>query len=235
MDGAGPIGYAIDYMEHMGTDNEMIEIARKNYKQITSEEYAVQSVRRFAKEDEHSKSSYSSWASDNVTTAWNPRARLQSICQICKKAPVEEIDHIRERQSANQEGGIVGVGSVHHGGNLVSLCKACHRMKTNGDIAIDGYSEIRNGGKIERILEWKYQKSESKAETEAEAEAEVEENTNDVESKNIVKTTDDISRSIIQRCMLQGKTLREIQSVLQQNGIKMTQIKIKEMSKNFKL
>ena len=226
MDGAGPIGYAIDYMEHMGTDDEMIEIARKNYKLITSEEYAVQSVRRFAKEDEQSKSSYSSFSTDNITTAWNPRAKLQSICQICKKAPVEEIDHIHERQSANQEGGIEGVGSVHHGGNLVSLCKACHRMKTNGDITIDGYSEIRNEGKIQRILEWKYQKSESKSEPDVEV---------DDDTKNIIKTTDDISRSIVQRCMLQGKTLREIQSVLQQNGIKMTQIKIKEMSKYFKL
>ena len=222
MDGPGPTGYAIDYMEHMGTDDEMIKIARRNYKMITSEEYAVQTVRRFAKED--SATTSSTWESDDVTTAWNPRARLQGVCQICKNAPVEEIDHIIERQTANKEGGIGGVGSVHHGGNLVSLCKACHRMKTNGDICIDGYVEVKNNGKTERILEWRYTKSESGRDDDADSKVKQ-------EPKNIVNTTDDV---IIKRCMLQGKTLREIQSTLQKNGIKINQNIIKEKIKILK-
>jgi DNA mismatch repair protein MutS len=225
MKGPGPIGYAIDYMEHMGTDEEMIEIARNNYKMITSEEYALRSIRRFSNDPETSNMS-----EDILTTSWNSRATLQNICQICKKAPAEEIDHIYERQFANKHGGIEGVGSVHHGGNLVSLCKECHRMKTNNDISIDGYIQVKSRGGIQRILEWKYQTPETDGGDGGDGGDDDKE-----ETKNIVRTTDDISTSIIKRCMLQGRTVREIQGILKQNGITMSQIKIREYSKKLRL
>lgn len=225
MDGPGPIGYAIQYMEHMGTIPEMIEIAKRNYNIITSEEYALESSRKFAKEKSF----------DMIYTSWNPHAQLQSVCQICETAPVEEIDHIIERHTASKYGGISGVGSVNHGANLVSLCKECHRLKTNGKIIIHGYTEfINKNGIKERKLNYSFKEPDNLFnEEKKDTEIEIEEDSNiTVTHDDIAKKDDNIAKKIIKSCIGNGKTARQIQSALRQNNIIMNQIEIKTIINN---
>lgn len=201
-DGPGPRGYAIEYMKNMGADIEMIEEAIKIRSRITSEEFALQSVR--------------SWNGGGEGTAWNTKVRINSICEICKTNPVEETDHIVPRENANDYGGIRGIGSVHHGGNLVGLCKGCHQKKTRGLIQIHGFKErMGKGGIREKTLEWEYTQ-------------------NNVETKEEnIKKYDPVEevKELIIRFASSGSSVRQVQNIMKRNGYKVSQSFIRDTLK----
>lgn len=194
-DGPGPMGYAIEYLNNMGADPEMIEQAGRIRDQITSEKFAIESAR--------------SWNGRDGTTQWNSRARTESICQICKKKSMSEIDHIYPRQNANADGGIAGIGSVHHGGNLVSLCKECHDKKTRGLIRYNGQTEIMGPNGIRsKVHEWEH-----------------------VENTKITSDTkkdDDDIVKLIRRFSASGSSLKQIQNAMRRNGHKVSQSFIRD-------
>ena len=193
-DGPGPRGYAIEYMKNMGADIEMIEGAIKIRSRITSEEFALQSVR--------------SWNGGGEDTAWNSKARINSVCEICKTNPTEETDHIIPRENAHNDGGIQGYGSVHHGSNLVGLCKGCHQKKTRGLIKILGYKEsMGKGGIRENILEWEYVQN------------------------DINKEDEDPVKELIVRFSASGSSVRQVQNIMKRNGYKVSQSLIRETLK----
>lgn len=197
-DGPGPRGYAIEYMKNMGADIEMIEEAIKIRSQITSKEFALHSVR--------------SWNGGGEDTAWNSKARINSVCEICKINPTEETDHIIPRENANNKGGIQGIGSVHHGSNLVGLCKDCHQKKTKGLIEIRGFKEsMGKGGIREKTLEWEYTQ-------------------NNVETK---EDTDDENpiKELIVRFAASGSSVRQVQNIMKRNGYKVSQSFIRDTLK----
>lgn len=196
-DGPGPRGYAIEYMKNMGADIEMIEEAIRIRSRITSEEFALQSVR--------------SWNGGGEGTSWNSKARITSVCEICKTNRTQETDHIIPRENANKEGGLEGGGSVHHGGNLVGLCKECHQKKTRGLIQIHGYKEIMSKGGIhERVLEWEYVKNHTQS--------------TDNEKQDPIK-------ELILRFSASGSSVRQVQNIMKRNGYKVTQSFIRETLK----
>ena len=197
-DGPGPSGYAIDFIKNMGGDPGMIQEAKRVYKMITSEEFAKKSSRE--------------WNSEGSTTSWNPRARVQTKCPICKERDAEEVDHIIGREHASKDGGLSGIGNVHHGGNFAGLCKICHRKKTQGEIEIRGYKEVMSQcGITERVLEWEEHKPEPEQEPEPEYKPEIDE------------TTD-----MILRFSCSGNSIRQIQNCLRRNGHKVSQALIRE-------
>lgn len=194
-DGPGPRGYAIEYMKNMGADPEMIEEAIRIRKLITSEDFAIKSVR--------------SWNGGGDATAWNSKVKIQSVCQVCKERPVEETDHIVPRETATAEGAIAGVGSVHHGGNLVGLCKSCHHKKTHGLLEIYGYNETRTpNGIISKELQWESRKAEP------------------VREKTIGHR-DDIKDFII-KFAASGSSVRQIQGAMKRNGFTVSQSFIRD-------
>jgi DNA mismatch repair protein MutS len=196
-DGPGPRGYAIEYMRNMGADMEMIEEAMRIRKRITSEEFALQSVR--------------SWNGKNDTTEWNSRAKIDSLCQVCKERRSEETDHIIPREYSNENGGLQGRGSVHHGGNLVGLCKVCHDKKTRGIIHIHGFREIlRENGIRERVLEWEYVKNER------------------TQGKEVEDEKENVIKELIVRFSCSGSSIRQIQSAMKRNGFSVKQSFIRD-------
>jgi DNA mismatch repair protein MutS len=196
-EGAGPRGYAIDYVERMGGDYATMCEARRIRDMITSEEFSVLSSRAWT---ESNKRGYMD--ADETHTAWNSRAGIQSVCQVCKKKPSEETDHIKPRETAGSMGGICGTGSVHSGGNLVGLCSACHERKTRGEIVIHGYEEYfePTAGGTRRVLRWEEVKC-----------TPVEDTDDDDDDDDFVRTT-------IIRMSGFGKTPRQIQGFLRRNG-----------------
>lgn len=200
-DGPGPRGYAIEFIANMGGDSEMIREAIRIRKMITSEEFAVKSAR--------------SWNGGGETTSWNQNVRIQSKCAICKERNVDETDHIVPRENANESGGVIGMGSVHHGGNLVGLCRDCHRKKTNGEIVIHGYKTIMGSNGIkEKILEWEFVTMKPMV-----SEASVE---------NVVIEKTDPVKELIMRFSASGSTVRQIQNAMRRNGYKVSQSFIRQ-------
>jgi 5-methylcytosine-specific restriction endonuclease McrA len=206
-EGAGPRGYAIDYVERMGGDTATMKEARRIRDMITSEEFSVLSARAWT------ESNTRGYMDANETrTSWNSQVGIQSVCQICKKRPTEETDHIIPREMAGTMGGLAGVGSVHSGGNLVGLCSICHEQKTRGDIKIHGYKEyfdVASGG-TRRELSWEKTRSSPL----------------DVDESDEPDETDDFVRSTVIRMSGFGKTPRQIQGFLRRNGhtIRLSQI-----------
>lgn len=189
-DGPGPRGYAIEYLKNMGADEEMIEEAIRIRSRITSEDFAIRSAR--------------SWNQGGETTSWNSKAKVDSKCQICNERNREETDHIIPRECANQSGGLDGKGSIHHGGNLVGLCKDCHNKKTRGLIHIYGFKEVLGKNGIqEKILEWEY-------------------------TKNERISVDNPMCDLIRRFSASGSTIRQIQGTMKRNGYKVSQSFIRE-------
>jgi DNA mismatch repair ATPase MutS len=193
LDGAGPRGYAIDFMERMGADKETMEEARNIHKMITSEDFAVLSSRAWKSSEK-----------DGVfSSTYNSRAQISTLCQVCNENPTEETDHIIPQCSANSKGGLRGIGSVHDEGNLVGLCKHCHLKKTNGEINIRGFKEIiTKKGDKKRILDWE--------------EIHIPEDDEDEDED------DDFMNSTILKMACNGKTKRQIQLFLKNSGIKIT-------------
>jgi len=209
-EGAGPRGYAIDYVERMGGDSATMKEARRIRDMITSEEFSVLSARAWT---ESNKRGYMD--ADETHTAWNPRVGIQSVCQICKLKPSEETDHIIPREMAGAMGGIRGIGNVHSGGNLVGLCSTCHERKTRGEIIIHGYEEhfdVSVGG-TKRVLRWEEVRSSPEEDV-------------DVKEEEDEEEEEDFVRSTVIRMSGFGKTPRQIQGFLRRNGhtIRLSQI-----------
>lgn len=209
-DGAGPRGYAIDYVERMGGDMATMEEARRIRDMITSEEFSVLSSRAWT---ESNRRGYMDV--DETRTAWNPKASIQNVCQVCKQKPAMETDHIVPRELAGTRGGIRGVGSVHSGGNLVGLCVGCHQRKTNGEIIIHGYEEQfdASAGGTKRVLRWE----------EISSQDGVDGSEDGGEDDN-----DFITTTVIQMSAF-GKTPRQIQGFLRRNGHKLRLIQISDI------
>jgi DNA mismatch repair protein MutS len=241
LEGAGPRGYAIEIMENLGGNPSMLSKAREIRQYITSEEFALYSARKY---NENQKST------DSYKTSWNPKANIQSICQICNQNPTEETDHINERNKSNSFGGIKGVGNVHHGSNLVGLCKDCHYKKTNGEIIIKGYEEYIKEGISERRLIWTTPGKEENIESlvdycspeqqlcrRTEGSVAINERIlkgeqeSDCKDEIIIDTNLEIIKRIIRGSFLRGETDRQIQSKLRQNCIIKTQKEIRDIKK----
>jgi 5-methylcytosine-specific restriction endonuclease McrA len=206
-EGAGPRGYAIDFVERMGGDMETMNDAKRIRDMITSEEFSILSSRAWTQSNERGFMN-----ADENQTAWNPRAGIQSVCQICNSRPSEETDHIVPRETATHLGGLSGVGSVHSGGNLVGLCSKCHERKTRGEIVIHGYEEQFDpsvGGTVRKLL-WN--------ETEPEPEnTRIQDDDDDDEDDSEMSYV----QSTICRMSRFGKTPRQIQGFLRRNGHKL--------------
>ena len=236
--GAGPRGYAIDFMERMGCSKDVIAKAREIREFISSEIFAVSSAANDTQET----------STSDFKTSWNSRANIQTYCQVCNKHPTEETDHIIPRHLANDNGGITGKGSVHNGGNLVGLCSSCHSRKTAGEIIIDGYREYETeNGVLERKLIW-YESEKDHCQPrkhlyENSIEDPVIENKKSLEDFKYINgtqmnirdveldesgETNDIHRNI-KRMASQGKTMHQIQFYLRKMNIKMTQREIKSI------
>jgi len=161
---AGPRRYAIDYMREIGAPIGLIdqcnkiagkmfngEINRKENDVMTKRENDVMTKREneeiIKREDEEIiKRENEDFNGDGLTkTHWNTRVQMNTVCAVCNENPSEEVDHIEERHKSNEYGILDGGQSVHHGGNMVGLCKGCHYMKTQGELKIDGWIELLNG------------------------------------------------------------------------------------------
>jgi hypothetical protein len=248
MDGPGPRGYAIEFMERMGCDTGVVAEAKRIREMITSEDFAVVSARAWR---EHERLVA---GAPDVRTAWNPRAGVQAVCQVCQEHPTEETDHITPREQSSGGGGLAGVGSVHSGGNLVGLCKSCHQRKTAGEIWIRGYEEVEvAGGLRERRLIWGVT---SHPGVNPSGLPSVTSHLNTPPPLVSVVTTDggedddpsptesyrmnlnleeyrysplDTHRRVIRTMLANGKTLQQVQGYLRKQNIKVTQREIREV------
>jgi DNA mismatch repair ATPase MutS len=208
MEGAGPRGYAIDFMRQMNAPEAVMAEAEEIRKMLTSQEFAEHSIRQW---------SQSTTELATTKTAWNPEARVSAICQICKEKPAEETDHIRERHTAKSSGEYLEDGtSVHHGGNLVGLCRGCHQEKTAGRICIRGWREVLEKGVVKKELDFEVIRPESSSLKDADAEP------------------DEISECIY-RLSTMGASLRHIQAHLRTTlGLKYKQTEIERILRGYK-
>lgn len=125
--GSGPSVYGLNVCEAMGISKEFIDIA-----------YSVQ---KNLQDKNLKKSNYNN-------------DLIMDECKICGQ-PAKETHHIKEQQSADNNG-IIDHFHKNSKHNLVQLCKKCHDSITYGKLNITGYIQTSSGVQLQ------YETSDSK-------------------------------------------------------------------------
>jgi 5-methylcytosine-specific restriction endonuclease McrA len=228
MEGAGPRGYAIDFMRQMNAPENVMSEAEEIRKMLTSEDFTKHSIEKWSV----------SPVLATTKTSWNSEAKIHAICQICKVKPAEETDHIRERQETIDAGDtfLKDGTSVHHGGNLVGLCRECHEEKTAGRIHIKGWREVLEKGVQRRELEFERVKEQEMNERMREQKEERKEDILEEKTEDVLEEKKE--ENAIEECILRmssmGASLRHIQAHLRTTlGLKYKQTQIESIIRGY--
>ncbi len=122
--GSGSSIYGLEFAKSLHMDSEFLRVANDIRKRITDD---YSSVERLT----HKK-----------TSKYN-RDLYMSTCAICG-APVDEVHHIKEQQSADERG-FIGHINQNHKFNLIPLCKKHHKMVHEGRLNINGFVTTSKG------------------------------------------------------------------------------------------
>ena len=118
--GSGPSVYGLNVCEAMGISKEFVDIA-----------YSVQ---KKLQDKNIKKSNYNN-------------DLIMDECKICGE-PAKETHHIKEQQSADNNG-MIEHFHKNNKHNLVQLCKKCHDSITYGTLNITGYVQTSTGVKLQ--------------------------------------------------------------------------------------
>jgi DNA mismatch repair protein MutS len=122
--GSGSSIYGLEFARSLHMDKQFLDTANSIRKRLANDYDSVEMLIK------------------KKTSKYNKNLFL-SKCVICGK-PVEEVHHIEEQKTAN-ENGFIGHFSKDHKYNLIPLCKKHHRLIHKGSIEVNGFRMTSSG------------------------------------------------------------------------------------------